>query len=335
MSARPRRFLVTGATAPIGRAVCAALLRSERTERVLAVGREPTDAATLPSDPRLRYLQADLAGDRRMRNLLFGPARDDGIEVLVHLAWHRNTHVGRREHALHVEALRAALAALERHPSLQRVVLRSHADVYRVAPHLATIVDEHHPLRIGDPAPPWLLDRVEADLEAALRIGASTGEICVLRCAEVLAAGTGSQLFDYLSAPVCLTPLGFDPMLNLLSLEDVTDAIVRAASAASARGIYNVPGADTLPVSECIRLAGRIEIPLPGPCLDRFYELRRAVRGADFSYRHNERRLHFPAVLDGRRIARDLGYRPRCPLRWPPVWEERRREPRRDDRTGL
>ncbi|RME76214.1 MAG: hypothetical protein D6776_01620 [Planctomycetota bacterium] len=319
MRATPRRILVTGATAPVGRAVCGALLARPEVELVFAVGREPPERAGLGSHGgRLCYRQADLAGWRRMHDLLFGPARRAGIEVLAHLAWHRSSHTGRRVHALHVEALRSALEALDRHPSLRRVVLRSHADVYRVAPHLATIVDESHPLRIGDPAPQWLLDRVEADLEAAVRVGASGGEICVLRCAEVLAAGTGSQLYDYLSAPVCFTPLGFDPMLNLLSLEDVADAIARACTAASARGIYNVPGADTLPVSECIRLAGRIELPLPGPCLDGLYELRRAVRGADFSYRHNERRLHFPAVLDGGRIAREFGYRPRVPLRWPP-----------------
>ncbi len=318
----PRRVLVIGATTPLGRAVCRALCARPQIERLIAVGIEAPHALDLPfcGARGFTYVQADLAGDRRTRTLLFGPARHAGVEVLIHLAQHRHVPMdARRAHALHVQSVRSALDALERHPSLRRVVLRSFSDVYRVEPHLPTIVDEHHPLLLGREVPGWLRARVEADVEASTRIGASEREIVVLRCAEVLAAGTGSQLYDYLRAPVCLRPLGFDPMMNLLSLEDFAEALVRAALARRARGVFNVPGADTLPISACIRLAGRPELPLPGPLVDRFYALRRRlIAHADFSYRVNEQRFHYPAVLDGTRARALLGYRPRFPLRWPP-----------------
>ena len=39
-------------------------------------------------------------------------------------------------------------------------------------------------------------------------------DILVLRMAEVLAPGTGSQMYDYLQSKICFRPIGFDPMLN-------------------------------------------------------------------------------------------------------------------------
>ena len=40
-----------------------------------------------------------------------------------------------------------------------------------------------------------------------------------------LVAQSGSQLHDYLQSRVCLRPMGFDPMLNVLSVDDAVRAI--------------------------------------------------------------------------------------------------------------
>ena len=61
----------------------------------------------------------------------------------------------------------------------------------------------------------------------------------------------------YLEAPPCLRPLGFDPMLNVLSLPDAVDALHRAVRAFGHQGVFNIPGADSLPLSECLRRWGR------------------------------------------------------------------------------
>jgi UDP-glucose 4-epimerase len=145
------------------------------------------------------------------------------------------------------------------------------------------------------------------------RIGTDGLAIAVLRCAEILAAGTGSQLWDYLGSRICLRPLGFDPMINVLSVDDALDAIL-CALASDARGVFNIPGFDTLPLSSLIALAGRHDVPVPGPLLAPLYRLRTRTVGFEFRYDLNARRFHTGGILDGSRALTALGYRPRHPV---------------------
>ncbi len=322
MSARsgwrsPRGVLVLGASTPLGERLCRALLADPSLRAVLAVGREPREQVHLPDDARLTYQPVDITHARPVHDMLFGTARDLGVDVVVHLAMHRANDFGDQVHMQNVESLRWLLSLSDRHPTLRRLVFRSNADVYRVEPGLPSVITEDHPLELSPDAPQWVRDRVEADLLACARMGVAAGlEIAVLRCAEVLAPNEGSQLHDYLSAPVCLRSAGFNPMLNVLSLEDATEALRLAVYAGGTQGIFNIPGADTLPLSGCIRLAGRVDVPVPGPLLAPVYEARRRLRGAQFSYRINRGRFHLAAVLDGTHARRLLGYEPHHPVDW-------------------
>jgi nucleoside-diphosphate-sugar epimerase len=146
-------------------------------------------------------------------------------------------------------------------------------------------------------------------------MGMSDLSIAVLRCAEVLACGTGSQLWDYLQSRVCLRPLGFNPMINVLSIADCVAALILAA-AAPGSGIYNIPGADTLPLSRITAGCGRADVPVPGPLLSPLYQLRTWTVGLEFRYDLNLRRFHFGGVVDGARARQVLGYQPCHPIRW-------------------
>ncbi len=306
-----------GASTPLGERLCAALLADPELRAVLAVTREPREQTHLPEDPRLTWSQVDITHARPVHDLLFGRVRELEVDVVVHLAMHRANDFGARVHVQNVESLRWLLAQADRHPTLRRLVLRSYGEVYRLEPDLPSVITEDHPLELSPEAPQWVRDRVEADLLACTRMGIASGlEVAVLRCAEVLGPAEGSQLYDYLSAPVCLRSAGFDPMLNVLSLEDATEALRRAVYAGGTQGIFNIPGADTLPLTRCIRLAGRLDVPVPGPLLAPIYELRRRLRGAQFSYRLNRGRFHFAAVLDGAHARQVLGYTPHHPVAW-------------------
>ncbi len=316
----PRGVLVTGATTPVGERLCRSLLADSSIEHVLAVGIEPPEhALPFSHGDRLVYRSVDLSRSRRVRNLLFGVVRDLGIECVVHLSMHRSAaQSGGRVHAQNVDALRSLLELSERHPTIRRFVFRSFAEVYNVSHDLPILVTEDHPLNMGVGAPQWIRDRVEADLTACARMGLSKLEILVLRCAEVLGPGTGSQLFDFLDAPVCLRPAGFNPMMNLLSMADAVHALELATRVKRGTiGVFNVPGKDTLPLAESIRKWGKPQIPTPGMVLTPIYRVRRRLRGHDFSYGMNRRRFHYASVLEGSRAHEVLGYLPEHPIDWP------------------
>lgn len=307
------RVMVTGATTPLGAAIVEHLLARCDVDRVLAVGREPDSG---DADARLVYRHVDLVKPRAIHDLVWGTARELGIACVVHGAHHRGAHAaGSAVHAQNVDATRDLLAACSDHPTIRRFVYRSFAEVYSLRYTTSDLLDEETPLDFDPGAPQWVRDRVEADTAVCAHFAGKL-EIAVLRCAEILANGVGSQLWDYLGSRVCLRPLGFDPMLNVLSLDDAAAAF-GAAVQSSEVGVFNVPGFDTLPLSRAIDEASRLDVPVPGPLMAPLYRLRRLVAGFDFSYAVNARRFHFGGVLDGTRARERLGYVPHQAARWP------------------
>lgn len=310
--------LVTGVTTPIGERLVRSLVADTRVAHVLAVAREPEDEA-LPfaRGNRLTYLPVDLTRSRQVHELLFGPARDLGVQVVVHLSQHRDPHQrGRRVHLANVEALRSILDLSDRHPTIRRVVVRSFGVVYKVSMELPVLVTEDHPLNLSGRVPQYVRDRVEADLTACARMGLTDAEIVVLRCAEALGPGNGSQLYDYLDAPVAFRPAGFDPMVNVATVADIVRAL-ELATHGSGEGVFNIPGCDTLPLNTALRKWGTPSVPMPGVLIQRLYNLRHTLTGSQFQYGLNNQRMHFGLVLDGSRARDVLDYRPTNPVDWP------------------
>ena len=116
--------------------------------------------------------------------------------------------------------------------------------------------------------------------------------------------------------PVAFKPLGFDPMMNVATVEDIVVALEKATHG-SGEGVFNIPGYDTLPLTEALRRWGTPSVPLPGAAIRPLYQLRRVAIGSDFSYSLNKRRMHLGLVLDGTRAREVLGYVPAHPVDWP------------------
>ncbi len=311
-------ILVTGASTPLGVELVEQLLASPEVSYILAVGhgRRPQCFADFV---RLRYHSVDLTRRRHAHDLLWGPAREHAIEVVVHMAQHRRaSDHGRGVHAQNVAATRELLAACDGHPSIRRFVYRSFAEVYALDQPATNLLTEDAPLDHDPAASQWVRDRVEADLSVCAHRGEGF-EITVLRCAEVFAAECGSQLWDYVQSRICLRPLGYDPMLNVLSVPDAASALVAAARSPHT-GIFNIPGADTLPLSRAIANSMRTAIPVPGPLLAPLYGLRHLVTGLDFHYSLNAKRFRFGGIVDGSRARGCLGYEPRTRVAWPRPW---------------
>lgn len=308
--------LVTGATTPLGVELICELIADDSVSAVLAVGAERVGTTPrFPPSPKLRYLHRDLTRSRDIRDLLFCEARELGIRTIVHAAHHRATDEGQQVHRLNVESTRLLLELAERHPTIERFVFRSHADVYQVDHDQPNFIEEAHPLRMAARMPQWVRDRVEADVTVCMRMGMSELSVAVLRCAEIYGPNVGSQLHDYLRSRVCFRPLGYDPMLQLMAPKDAVHAL-HLAIGSDAQGVFNIPGKDVLPLSRAIDEAGRKAIAVPGPLLTPLYGARRFALGTQFRYGLNAWRFHFGGILDGRRAKEVLGYEPTHWVTW-------------------
>ncbi len=308
---------MTGAGAPIGESLVRALLDDSRVSHVLAATGYPERSFPIASSDRLTVRSVDVSRNRQLHHLLFDTAKELKIDTVIHTAMHLSaTDEGPKVHAYNVESVRNLMEQCERHPSIDRLVLRSASAVYQIQRDLPVLIGEEHPLNMAGNAPQWVRDRIEADLSACVRMGMGRLRITVLRMAEVLATGTGSQLYDYLESPVCFQPAGFDPMINVLTIDDAVDALSRAMHSPE-QGIFNIPGADTLPLSAVISRWGRIGLPAVDSFLTPLYRIRRRLTGHDFRYGMNRRWFIYSGVLDGRRACETLGYVPSHPVDWP------------------
>ena len=289
-------------------AIVRALRGASVPASVVCVAGSQTTPAHTTSDG-VRHVRADLSSRRGVRELLFGDEARDA-ETIVHGALLCEPWVEQgRLHELNVQSTRELLAAAEEHPTLRNFVYCSSGNVYRLARDEPRLIDENEPLDLGCELTAGQRSTVEADVTVSTRIANSSLRIAVLRFAEILAPQSGSQLHDYLSSRVCLRPLGYDPMINVLSTRDAARAAVLAV-ASTAAGVFNVPGLDTLPLSELIARAGRFAIPLPGPLLTPLYRARSLATSAHFRYALDRVRFHYGAILDGHKAEEVLGYVP-------------------------
>jgi len=310
-----KNVLITGASSPIGQILVHRLLSDSRIGKIIAV-LDPNKSVAFPEHPRLTVVTVNMKKQRRIHNLWFGLAKEQRINIVIHTSQTESAvREGASVHAHNVEALRAVIEFSERHPSIQKLIVRSCSGIYQVQRDLPALISEEHPLNMNAGAPQWVRDRVEADFTACARMGLSAVSIMVLRMTEVLAPDCGSQMYDYLQSSVCLRPIGFDPMLNFLTVEDAATAFHKAIHA-DAQGVFNIPGADSLPLTEIIQRWGKKSIPLTESGIHLAYKIRRRVKGTQFRYGMNRRRFHYSGILDGRRAQKVLRFFPSHPISW-------------------
>jgi 1-acyl-sn-glycerol-3-phosphate acyltransferase len=183
----------------------------------------------------------------------------------------------------------AFFADLARVPP-DRLILLSSAAAIDPHHHNAGYLSEEHRAPGRNPvARAWL------DLEALAAERLPRTERIVLRPAPV-AAKDGADFFSrLLRGRTAVVPAGYDPVLQLLSPEDLAEAVVCAVENGAGRpGIYHVAPAGVVPVRAALRLAGVRPLPLGW-----------TGGGGRLDYlRHNW-------TVSGRRIERELGFTPR------------------------
>jgi UDP-glucose 4-epimerase len=110
---------------------------------------------------------------------------------------------------------------------------------------------------------PELADLVAADLYAgsALWRYPDLGT-CVLRLCYTLGPSVSGTLAAFLKGQRVPMVLGFDPLFQFIHEDDAADAIVVALEK-QLRGVYNVAGPQPMPLSNIIKAAGRMPVPVP------------------------------------------------------------------------
>lgn len=303
----PSVVLVTGVSRFLGGHLAARLAANPAIERVLAVDTVPPPRDLLRRMGRAEFVRADI------RNPLISKVISHAsVDTVVHASLSANpgSSGGRTTmKEMNVIGTMQLLAACQKASTVQRMVLKSTTAVYGSSPRDPAIFDESMTPK-DLPSGGYAKDATE--IEGYLRGFARRRpdvSVTVLRFTNFIGPRIDTVFTRYFSLPAVPTVLGYDARVQLLHEEDALAVLERAASE-DIPGVFNVAADGVLLLSQAIRRAGRIPVPVPSPAVGPVSRAFRSARLVDFSP-EQMRLLNFGRVVDTSRLKRQFGFSPR------------------------
>lgn len=200
--------------------------------------------------------------------------RRNRVDAVVHLGIARRPRPGERKSVAVTEALRV-LEFCQKF-DVPKVVVMSTAHVYGPSPDNSQFLTEDAPLLAGQRFA-TMRDRVEIDMYASSWFWRHPEiDTVILRPVSIVGRLDNPPSL-YLRTRVVPTIMGFDPMVQVVSPEDVIHAI-RLALKPGVRGIFNLAGPGPAPLSAVIRRTGHRPLPTPEPLFRRAVSLASGAR---------------------------------------------------------
>lgn len=202
------------------------------------------------------------------------------------------------------------LAACQRSPDIRKLVVRSSAAVYGSSPRdHAVFAEDDEP--VEPPSSGYAKDAAEVEgYVRGLRRRRSDLIVSVLRFANFLGPGVDSPLTRYFRTPVVPTVLGFDPRLQFIHEDDGIE-VLRRMVVQDHPGVYNVAGDGVLLLSQALRRAGRLNLPVPAATMAVLGDMGKRFAGLSGFSPELLRWLTYGRVIDTDRLAGELTWRPK------------------------
>jgi UDP-glucose 4-epimerase len=297
-----RTVVITGISGRLGRIV-ARRLHHDVGWRIVGLDRRP-----MPGRPKdIEHHQVDLRS-KAARDVF----RTGSVDALIHLGVMHDPRARPAElYSWNIAGTTKLLEYCQAY-KVPKVVLLSSANVYGPRPDNPQFLTEDAPMLAAQRFP-QIRDLVEIDhLVSTFLWRARDVDTVILRPVHIVGPVHNAPS-NFLRNPHPFVLLGFDPMVQLIHVEDVAEAIALAL-VPGRRGIYNLTGPGELPLSAVLRELGREPRPIPhllaGPILQAAFSLGLSsfpVAELDF--------IRYVCMVDGRRAVAELGFHPRFGLR--------------------
>jgi UDP-glucose 4-epimerase len=201
------------------------------------------------------------------------------------------------------------LAACQQAPRLRKLVVRSSTAAYGASfRDPAVFTEETEPRQV----PRGGFARDILDIEGyvrGFRRRRPDVTATVLRFAPFLGSQAETTLTRYFAMPVVPTVLGRDPRLQFVHVDDALEVLHRSI-VEDHSGTFNVAGPGVLTLSQAIRRAGRIPLPVAEPGLSAAASLAKSIGRRGFGLDQVDLFVH-GRVVDTSALIEEYGFTPR------------------------
>ena len=297
-----RVVLITGVSRYLGGRLASLLSEDSSIERVIGVDVVPPRQDV----GRTEFVRADI------RNPIIAKVIASAhVDTVVHMSviatpFGAGGRTAMKE--INVIGTMQLLAACQKAPSLQKLVVRSTTAVYGSSsrdPALFTEgMEPRSQFRSG-------YGKDSTEVEGYVRgLGRRRPDVDVslLRFANFIGPRIDTPLTRYFSLPVVPRVFGFDPRIQFVHEDDGIEVLRRSVTETH-RGTFNVAGDGVLLVSQAIRRAGRVSVQVPSPAVSAVGSVFRRAGLVDFSPEQMQF-LQFGRGVDTTRLRQDFGYSP-------------------------
>jgi UDP-glucose 4-epimerase len=297
--------LVTGVGRYLGAHLAARLAGHPRVSRVIGVDSvAPTGELAEVVGDRVEIRTGDL-------RTVIGAVAEGDVEAVAHLGIistpGRAGRPAMKEH--NIIGTMQILAACQAAPGLHKVVIRSSTAAYGASFRDPAVFTESTPPTLM-PRGGFAKDVIE--IEGYVR-GFSRRRpdvvTTVLRLAPFVGPDADTTLTRFFALPAVPTVFGRDPRLQFIHSDDALEILVRSV-VENHHGTFNVAGPGVITLSQAIRRAGRIGVPVVEPGMSAFAAFVKASGIGEFSLDQLDLFVH-GRVVDTSRLVEEYGFRPR------------------------
>ncbi len=293
--------VVTGISGNLGRTLAKLLHKSER---IIGIDRRPFVGR--PKD--VEMYQLDLR--KKKAEDVF---RKNEVGAVIHMGIMHDPRMSEEEHhSFNVVGTTRLLEYCAKY-GVKKVVVLSSANVYGPSPDNSNFLTEDAPLMAASRFS-GVRDLIEVDMLAHGFFWRHPDiNTVILRPVHIVGPTIKNAPSNYLRLRHPWMLAGFDPIVQLIHVEDVGRALVEALRP-ELKGVYNVTGPGEVPLSAALRELGHTPIPVPHP-------VARPLLGMLFKYRLANfpppelDHIQFLCNVDGSRWQKETGWKPRHSMR--------------------
>ena len=305
VAAAPAVVLVTGASTFLGGYLTTRLAQNPAIDRVIAV-----DSLVPSKDMQRRFGRAEFIRTDIRRTSIAKIIDQAGVDTIVHAATSVMDAVGHSSaiKEFNVIGTMQLCAAAQRSPTVKRFIVRSAGLIYGSSSADPAHFSEETAARV-EPTNGYARDLI--DVEGYARgLGRRRPDmtVTILRLSAMLGPKISTRMSKYFSSSVIPVVIGHEPRFQFLHEEDALSALEHA-TLAGRPGIFNVAADGVMTLTQAVRRAGRIGLPVPAAMLGTVAGVYRGMRVTAMQLDQVDY-VTFGRVLDTTRMRTELGFVP-------------------------